>query len=198
MLLGYNESRLKSSFGKIYGHYNDLDCNYIFSLAHVRNDLFHTLYRTFVSILALTTGNPVYLISNKAHGGCDRSAEDAAYSSVAPDPTFAFVGSLCCLTLDFVFAFCIINTLDKLLTSISYISRLMARSWIVLLSCALRDFFPKPILEVCLDSTFFKELNKVAVYLYTCNVFHDLTAVKDHGHWSIVRRFTLIPLLEHD
>jgi hypothetical protein len=26
-----------------------------------------------------------------AHSGCDRSAEDA-YSSVAPDPTFAFVG----------------------------------------------------------------------------------------------------------
>jgi hypothetical protein len=36
-----------------------------------------------------------------AHSGSDRSAEDA-YSSAAPDPTFAFVGSPCCPTLDFV------------------------------------------------------------------------------------------------
>jgi hypothetical protein len=31
-------------------------------------------------LMAMTTGDPVYLISNKAHGGCDWSAEDA-YSS---------------------------------------------------------------------------------------------------------------------
>jgi hypothetical protein len=37
---------------------------------------------------------------DKAHGGCDRSAE-YAYSSMAPDPTFAFVGGPCCPTLDF-------------------------------------------------------------------------------------------------
>jgi hypothetical protein len=36
------------------------------------------------------TGNPVYLISTNAHGGCDR-LEDDAYSSMAPDSTFAFV-----------------------------------------------------------------------------------------------------------
>jgi hypothetical protein len=54
-------------------------------------------------MLALTMGNPVYLISTKAHDGCDRSAEDA-YSSAAPDPTVAFVGGPYCLTLDFVFA----------------------------------------------------------------------------------------------
>jgi hypothetical protein len=35
--------------------------------------------------------NPVYLILTRGHGRCDRSAEDA-YSSLAPDPTFAFVG----------------------------------------------------------------------------------------------------------
>jgi hypothetical protein len=35
-----------------------------------------------------------------AQGGCDQSAEDA-YSSMAPDPTFTFVGGLCCSTLDF-------------------------------------------------------------------------------------------------
>jgi hypothetical protein len=34
----------------------------------------------------------------------DRSAEDA-YSSKAPDPTFTFVGGLCCPTLEFVIAF---------------------------------------------------------------------------------------------
>ena len=36
--------------------------------------------------------------------GCDRSADDA-YSSMAPGPTFAFVGGPCCPTLDFVIAF---------------------------------------------------------------------------------------------
>jgi hypothetical protein len=76
-------------------------------------NLFHTLYKTDVLILALTTGNPVYLISTNAHGSCDRSAEDA-YSSMAPDPTFAFVGGPCCLTLDFVFAFWFMITFHTL------------------------------------------------------------------------------------
>jgi hypothetical protein len=35
--------------------------------------------------------------------GCDRSVGNA-YSSSAPDPTFAFVGGPCCPTLDFVIA----------------------------------------------------------------------------------------------
>ena len=35
MLQGYNESRLKSSFRKFYGHYNDLICDYKLSLSHV-------------------------------------------------------------------------------------------------------------------------------------------------------------------
>jgi hypothetical protein len=91
MLQGYNESRLKSSFRKFYGRYNDLVCDYKLSLTYMLNDLFHTLCQTVVSILAFTTGNPVYLISTKAHGGYDRSAEDA-YSSMAPDPTFVFFG----------------------------------------------------------------------------------------------------------
>ena len=39
-----------------------------------------------------------------AHGWCDRSTEDA-YSSMAPDPTFAFVGGPFCPTLDLVIAF---------------------------------------------------------------------------------------------
>jgi hypothetical protein len=52
-----------------------------------------------------------------AHGGCDRSAEDA-YSSTAPDPTFAFVGDPCCPTLDFVIAFWIMITFYTLLTSL--------------------------------------------------------------------------------
>jgi hypothetical protein len=71
----------------------------------------------FVSILALTTGNPVYLISTKAHGGCDRSAEDA-YSSMALDPTFAFVGGPCCFKLNFLFALWIMITFYTLLTPI--------------------------------------------------------------------------------
>ena len=42
-LQGYNESRLKSSFRKFYGRYNDLVYDYILSLAHMLNDLFHTI-----------------------------------------------------------------------------------------------------------------------------------------------------------
>jgi hypothetical protein len=43
MLQGYNESRLKSSFCKFYGRYNDLVCDYKSSLAHMLNDLFQTI-----------------------------------------------------------------------------------------------------------------------------------------------------------
>jgi hypothetical protein len=66
--------------------------------------------------IAFTTGNLVYLIRLKVRTGCDRSAEDA-YSSTAADPTFAFVGGPCCLTLDFVIAFWIMVTFYTLLTS---------------------------------------------------------------------------------
>jgi hypothetical protein len=38
MLQGYNESRLKSSFRKFYGRYNDLVCDYKLSLAHMLNE----------------------------------------------------------------------------------------------------------------------------------------------------------------
>jgi hypothetical protein len=65
-------------------------------------------------IIALTKGNPVYF-GLTAHGGCDRSAEDA-YSSMALDPTFAFVEGPCCPTLNFVFSFWIMITFDMLLT----------------------------------------------------------------------------------
>jgi hypothetical protein len=65
MLQGYNESRLKSSFRKFYGRYNDLVCDCKLSLAHVLNGLFHTFCWTVVSMLALATGNPVYLVSIK-------------------------------------------------------------------------------------------------------------------------------------
>jgi hypothetical protein len=50
----------------------------------------------------------------------NRSAEDA-YSSVAPDPTFAFVGVPCCTTLDFVIAFWITIAFYTLLTSLFFI-----------------------------------------------------------------------------
>jgi hypothetical protein len=43
MVQGYNKSRLKSSFCKLYGHYNDLVCDYRLSLTHTLNDLFHTI-----------------------------------------------------------------------------------------------------------------------------------------------------------
>jgi hypothetical protein len=53
----------------------------------------------------------------RAHSGCDRSAEDA-YSSVASDPTFAFVEGPCFPTLDFVTAFWIMIAFYTLLTSL--------------------------------------------------------------------------------
>jgi hypothetical protein len=80
----------------------------------IRKIMFHILCKTVVSILALATGNPVYLISTKGARLCGRSAEDA-YSSVAPDSTFAFVLGLYCPILDFVFVFLIMITLDTLL-----------------------------------------------------------------------------------
>jgi hypothetical protein len=40
----------------------------------------------------------------RVHGWYDRSAEDA-YSSTAPDPTFAYVGGTNCPTLDFLYFF---------------------------------------------------------------------------------------------
>jgi hypothetical protein len=43
MLQRYNESRLKSSFCKLYSRYNDLVCNHKLSLAQTLNDLCHTL-----------------------------------------------------------------------------------------------------------------------------------------------------------
>jgi hypothetical protein len=53
MLQGYNESRLKSSFCKLYGRYTDLVYDYKLSLAHMQDDLFHTIFSTVISILAL-------------------------------------------------------------------------------------------------------------------------------------------------
>jgi hypothetical protein len=70
----------------------------------------------FVSILALTTGNHVYLVSTKAREGCNRSAEET-YSFATPDPTFAFFGDP---TLDFVFAFWIMITFYTLTFAILY------------------------------------------------------------------------------
>jgi hypothetical protein len=43
MLQGYNESRLKSSFRKFYGRYNDLVCDRRLSLAHVLGGLFRAV-----------------------------------------------------------------------------------------------------------------------------------------------------------
>jgi hypothetical protein len=43
LLQSYNESRLKSSFRTFYGRHNDLVCEYKLSLAHMLDDLFHTI-----------------------------------------------------------------------------------------------------------------------------------------------------------
>jgi hypothetical protein len=65
MLLVYDESRLKSSFRKFYSRYNDLVCEYKLSLAHMLNDLFHTLCYIDCRFHTVMTCNPVYLISTK-------------------------------------------------------------------------------------------------------------------------------------
>jgi hypothetical protein len=67
MLQGHKKFRLKSSFRKFYGRYNDLFCNYKLSLglAYVLNGLLHARLLGCRSILALRAGNPVYLISTK-------------------------------------------------------------------------------------------------------------------------------------
>jgi hypothetical protein len=53
MLQGYMyaESHLKSSFRKFFTRYNDLACDYKLSLAHILNDLFHTIYQTIISVV---------------------------------------------------------------------------------------------------------------------------------------------------
>jgi hypothetical protein len=43
MLQVYDKFRLKSSFRKYYGPYNDFFCDYKLSLPHMLNDLFYTL-----------------------------------------------------------------------------------------------------------------------------------------------------------
>jgi hypothetical protein len=63
----------------------------------------------------------------RAHGGCDRSAEDA-YSSQAPDPTFAFVGGPCWPTLDFVTASWIMIIFYTMLISLFCIMNLPFQS----------------------------------------------------------------------
>jgi hypothetical protein len=74
--------------------------------------------RLSLSILALTTGNPVYLIFTKgAPRTCDRSVRTVYYSA-ARDPAFAFVGGPYCLILEFVISFWIMITFYTLLTSL--------------------------------------------------------------------------------
>jgi hypothetical protein len=85
---------------------------------------FHTLCETVVSILALTMGNTVHLISTKVHCLCDHSAEDA-YSYMATDPTLAFVGGPCCPTVDLVIVFWIVIAFYTLLTSLFCIVHLV-------------------------------------------------------------------------
>ena len=128
MLQGYNESRLKWSFRKFYGRYNDLVCGYKLSLSHMLTNLFHwrdiicrnahlvhknwyRIWFIFIPFVRLSFSYwiwrrviPFTLFRLRAHGGCDWSAEDA-YSSMAPDPAFAFVEGPCCPTLDFVCVF---------------------------------------------------------------------------------------------
>jgi hypothetical protein len=120
MVQGWGGSRLKSSFRRFWDHYYDLVCFCKVSLVRVLNDFFHALCWTVVSILALTTSNPRYLISTKGAQRCGLFAEDT-YSSVAPEHAFTFVRGSVLLCTRFVFAFWIMITFGALLTSLFYI-----------------------------------------------------------------------------
>ena len=63
---------------------------------------------------------PFTLFRLRAHGWCDRSAEDA-YSSMASDPAFAFVGGPCCPTHELVYMFWDYDYVNTLFTSPIYI-----------------------------------------------------------------------------
>jgi hypothetical protein len=63
VLQGYNESRLKSPFCIFYSRYNDFFKIKIIT-AHMLN-MSYTGCITVIVLLALVTGNPVYLISTK-------------------------------------------------------------------------------------------------------------------------------------
>jgi hypothetical protein len=75
------------------------------------------IYFVFCSVYLILNHWILLPIWNGAHGGCDRSVEDA-YSSAVPDSTFAFVEGLCCPTLDFVIALWITIAFYTLLTSL--------------------------------------------------------------------------------
>jgi hypothetical protein len=80
MLQGYNETRslaLRWPF-----------CIYK-SLVHILNDLFNTFFRLSFPYWLWRRVIPYTKFLLRAHGRCDRSAEDA-YFSAAPYPTFAF------------------------------------------------------------------------------------------------------------
>jgi hypothetical protein len=77
-------------------------------------------------------------IWNGAHGGCDRSAEDS-YSSVAPDPTFTFIGGPCCPTFEAVIAFWIMITFHIVNFTILY----------CVITCWWLTFYFMYILSIC-------------------------------------------------
>ena len=64
---------------------------------------FHIFFLDFQLFFYQSTTGQTLLVE-RAHDGCDRSAEDD-YSSMAPGPAFAFVGGPCCPTLVFIYMF---------------------------------------------------------------------------------------------
>ncbi|XP_055999510.1 uncharacterized protein LOC130047876 [Ostrea edulis] len=62
MVQGFQQSRLKSAFRKLYGRDNDLVRQYNLSLGQMLSDVFHTDCYSVLGTLILTTENFVYLI----------------------------------------------------------------------------------------------------------------------------------------
>ena len=82
---------------------------------------------------------PFTLFRLRAHGGCDRTA-DNAYSSMAPDPTFALSEVRVALHSILYMFFWIMITFDTMLTSPFYINRLYIEKFILLKNCKYKEF----------------------------------------------------------
>jgi hypothetical protein len=109
----------KPDFHCILSHVPDLDTDFYCGFFHSPDWTCRFWPRNvpFRSPTVDTDFDYWYHIWNGARGGCDWSAGDA-HSSAVPDPTFTFVGGLCCPTLEFVIAFWIAIAFYTLLTSL--------------------------------------------------------------------------------
>jgi hypothetical protein len=114
---------INSPFRKFYGRYNDIVCDNKLSLSHMLNCLIVSYSLLDCCFLfALPMGNPV--CRPNFNWGARRMWQASGECLLLRGTwsfTFAFVGGLCCLTLDFVFALWIMIAFCTLLTSLGFL-----------------------------------------------------------------------------